>query len=123
MAELLDPNSGPQPDRRQGERRRGEDRRKKNIPVAFERRSGVDRRKSERRRQVDPTTCEKDYSADEIEFMRAMELYKRVCQRPFPTWTEVLEVVKALGYRKVAPPSTLPGSQILANHDTDGLVC
>jgi hypothetical protein len=120
VAESSAPNPGPVPERRQADRRRGEDRRKKKIPVAFERRSGVDRRQGERRRQVDPTTCEKEYSADEIEFMRAMELYKRVCHRPFPTWTEVLEVIKALGYRKVAPPSQLPGSQLMADHETNG---
>jgi hypothetical protein len=52
----------------------GPDRRKKQIPVAFERRSGVDRRQVERRRQVDPTTCERDYTNEEIEFMRNMDL-------------------------------------------------
>jgi hypothetical protein len=39
------------------------------------------------------------YDADEFEFLKAMELYKRF--RPFPTWTEVLRVLKGLGYRKV----------------------
>lgn len=43
---------------------------------------------------------EKDYSADELEFMRALDAYKREQQRPFPTCCEVLEVVKSLGYRK-----------------------
>ncbi len=41
-----------------------------------------------------------DYSDDEIEFLRAMDLYKREKSRPFPTWCEVLEVVRSLGYRK-----------------------
>lgn len=98
------------------ERRRdkGGDRRKRNIPVAVERRSGKDRRKDkeefgERRRQVDPTTCEKDYSDDEIEFMRSMDLYKRHNRRPFPTWSEVLEVLRSLGYRKTEPPTPIPG--------------
>jgi hypothetical protein len=100
------------PERRaQTERRQG-DRRKKNIPVAVERRSGEDRREGERRRQVDPTTCERDYSHDEIDFMRAMDLYKRANRRPFPTWSEVLEVIRALGYRKVAEPTALPGHQL-----------
>lgn len=64
-----------------------------------------ERRKTERRRQIDPTTCERDYQPEEIEFMRAMDDYKRRSGRQFPTWSEVLEVVKDLGYRKVAPPS------------------
>jgi hypothetical protein len=91
--------------------RRGTDRRKRSIPVAIERRSGKDRREQqgERRRQIDPTTCERDYSIDEIEFMKAMDQYKRENRRPFPTWSEVLEVLRALGYRKVAEPSVMPG--------------
>jgi hypothetical protein len=103
-------------DRRRGgsdRRRTGEDRRKRNIPVALERRSGKDRRlEGERRRQVDPTTCERDYSDDEIAFMKAMDHYKRANRRPFPTWSEVLEVLHALGYRKVAEPTALPGHQL-----------
>ena len=63
-----------------------------------------DRRQTERRRQIDPTTCERDYKPDEIEFMTAMDDYKRRSGRPFPTWSEVLEVLRDLGYRKVAAP-------------------
>jgi hypothetical protein len=88
------------------------DRRKRNIPVAIERRkanSAEKRRTSERRRQIDPTTCEREYTDEEIEFMKAMDQYKRDNRRPFPTWSEVLEVLYALGYRKVAAPGPLPG--------------
>lgn len=113
-------NEGPNTDRRAvAERRQGE-RRKKSIPVAFERRSGQDRRHGERRRQVDPTTCERDYNNDEVEFMRAMEMYKRLNNRPFPTWSEVLEVLRALGYRKVAEPGMLPGTSVPATAGTNG---
>jgi hypothetical protein len=96
------------------ERRTHNDRRKRTIPVAYERRSGKDRRleKGERRRQVDPTTCEKDYSDEEIVFMKAMDQYKRANRRPFPTWSEVLEVLRALGYRKTADATALPGVPI-----------
>jgi len=87
-------------------RRKGSDRRKRNIPVALDRRKG-DRR--ERRRQVDPTTCERDYNDEEIIFMKAIDQYKRDNRRPFPTWSEVLEIVRALGYRKVETPTALPG--------------
>jgi hypothetical protein len=79
--------------------------------VASERRSGQDRRKGERRRQIDPTTCERDYTEEEILFMRAMDQYKRDNRRPFPTWSEVLEVLHALGYRRIAEPTALPGLQ------------
>ena len=66
-----------------------------------------DRRRQDRRRQIDPTTCERDYSGCEVEFMRAMDDYKRKSGRPFPTWSEVLEVLLSLGYRKVAEPSEM----------------
>lgn len=97
-------------DRRGGDRREREERRKRSIPVAMERRSGKDRRnQGERRRQVDPTTCEKDYSDEEIIFMKAMDQYKRANRRPFPTWSEVLEVLRSLGYRKTEEATDLPG--------------
>ena len=61
-----------------------------------------DRRKNHRRRQIDPTTCERDYSDPEIEFMQAMDDYKRLSGRMFPTCSEILEVVLKLGYRQIA---------------------
>src|SRR6188472_2802686 len=89
------------------------DRRKRNIPVATDRRRAQNaaekRKNSERRRLIDPTTCERDYNDDETEFMKAMDRYKRENRRPFPTWSEVLEVLRALGYRRVAEPGPLPG--------------
>ena len=36
-----------------------------------------------------------------------IEEYKKKNKRYFPTWTEVLEVINALGYRKVADPKSL----------------
>ena len=38
----------------------------------------------------------------EMEFMHAMHDYKQSSGRMFPTWSEVLEVLKALGYQKDA---------------------
>src|SRR6478736_2954134 len=97
-------------DRRGKDRRAHADRRNRNIPVAVERRSGDDRRQmGERRRQVDPTTCERDYDEEEIIFMKAMDAYKRANRRPFPTWSEVLEVLRSLGYRRTEEPTELPG--------------
>jgi hypothetical protein len=65
------------------------------------------RTKVERRRQIDPTTCERDYGDAEVEFMGAMDIYKRRSGRQFPTWSEVLEVLHSLGYRKVAEPTEI----------------
>jgi len=50
---------------------------------------------------VDPTTCERDYSQAELEFMLAMNEYKHKSGRMFPTWSEVLEVLRHLGYEKI----------------------
>jgi hypothetical protein len=63
------------------------------------------RQVSGRRRLIDPTTCDRDYEAAEVEFMLAMQEYKKQSGRMFPTWSEVLEVLKSLGYRK-------PGSEM-----------
>ena len=54
--------------------------------------------KAARRRKIDPTTCERDYSSDEREFMTALDDYKRDQGRMFPTCSEILEVVRGLGY-------------------------
>ena len=53
-----------------------------------------------RRRLIDPTTCEREYAADELEFMQALDRYKRTSGRLFPTCSEILEVVRSLGYAK-----------------------
>ena len=84
-------------ERREGTERRTKDRRTKQVEVAEDRRDG-DRRKVQRRRQIDPTTCERDYSQDEIEFMQAMDNYKRDSGRMFPTCSEMLEVLRSIGY-------------------------
>ena len=73
-----------------------EDRRKENAAVPQERRAKV-----QRRRQIDPTTCERDYSDDEIQFMHALDAYKRTSGRMFPTCSEILEVIRGLGYVRV----------------------
>lgn len=40
---------------------------------------------------------------DEWEFLKAMERYQRRANRRYPSWREVLRVLRALGYRKVPP--------------------
>jgi hypothetical protein len=41
-----------------------------------------------------------EMSAEVIEFITAIDEYKRLYQRPFPSWSEVLDIVKSLGYEK-----------------------
>jgi hypothetical protein len=82
------------------DRRTGLDRRVLEIgsPTGLERRRGPGRRRSDDRRSAE----EGEMSDEQFEFVMAVDTYKRLNKRPFPTWTEVLEVVKQLGYRKVA---------------------
>jgi hypothetical protein len=40
------------------------------------------------------------FTEEELEFMRAIDSYKKLHRRPFPSLTEVLAIAKSLGYRK-----------------------
>ena len=83
-----------------GPERRREDRRDEMI----DRRSGLDRRRGPGRRRSDTRRqAEEGEMSDELlEFVLAIDDYKRVNKRPFPSWSEVFEVIRFLGYRKVA---------------------
>ncbi len=89
--------------------RRGETRQKsprRNVVdrrVGLERRRGPGRRRSDERRSAE----EGEMNDEQFEFLMAINEYKRVNKRPFPTWTEVLDVIRALGYRKVADPENI----------------
>ena len=76
------------------ERRAKSDRR-----CGLERRRGAGIRREEDRRSAE----EGEMTAEQFEFIRAVEAYKRVNKKLFPTWTEVLEVMQQLGYRKCEP--------------------
>jgi hypothetical protein len=100
----------------QAERRAGTDRRVANLPLdgpdrrtgsdrrsVVNRRSGMERRRGPGRRRSDQRRSaeEGEMTDEQFEFIMAIDEYKRVNNRPFPTWTEVLEVIKHLGYRRV----------------------
>ncbi len=88
-------------DRRRANRRGDDDTPPVNAPQASTPAPQLERReKVNRRRQIDPTTCERDYTDDEVEFMNALDEYKRKSGRMFPTCSEVLEVIRSLGYAK-----------------------
>ena len=89
-----------------GDRRDPPDRRIEIKPVTVGRRKLQRREKVNRRRQIDPTTCERDYTAEEVEFMQALDEYKRKSGRMFPTCSEILEVICDIGYSK--QPATTP---------------
>jgi hypothetical protein len=102
--EVLDPADAGQPaynrpDRRGGLRgeRRGSvvDRR-----LGLERRRGPGKRRSDDRRSAE----EGEMTDEQFEFLMSVEEYKRINNRPFPSWTEVLDIIHAMGYRRVADP-------------------
>jgi len=87
------------------ERRKGQDRRQSVV----DRRLGLDRRRGPGRRLTEERkAAEQGQMSDEqFEFILAIEEYKQKNATRFPTWTEVFEVIKAMGYRKVAEPQSL----------------
>ncbi len=93
-----------QDDKRRDERRLGSDRRD-----VVDRRAGLDRRRGPGRRRSDERRSaeEGEMTKEQFEFLMAINEYKRVNKRPFPTWTEILDVMHALGYRKVAEPEDI----------------
>ena len=77
----------------------GPERRNTDRRCGLERRRGAGIRREEDRRSAE----EGEMTAEQFEFIRAIEAYKRVNNKLFPTWTEVLEVMQQLGYRKCEP--------------------
>jgi hypothetical protein len=77
------------PDRRADERR---------DDTGLERRRGPGRRRPDERREAE----EGEMNSEQFEFVMAIETYKKVNHRLYPTWTEILEIVQQLGYRKIA---------------------
>lgn len=69
------------------------------LPTGLERRRGPGRRRTEFSKAAE----EGEMTGEQFLFIKAIDAYKRVNNRPYPTWTEVLEVIRKLGYRKTAP--------------------
>ena len=86
--------------------RRDENRRSGGRRCVVDRRTGLDRRRGPGRRRSDERRAaeEGEMTDEQFGFIMAINEYKQVNRRPFPTWTEVLDVITALGYRKVAEP-------------------
>jgi hypothetical protein len=70
---------------------------------AFE--SKLDRRRGPGRRRTDYRRAAEEghMNEEQLEFIKAIDEYRCVNDRPFPSWTEVLDLLLYLGYRKVAP--------------------
>ena len=91
-------------------RDQGPDRRlaRGSSPTGFERRRGPGRRLSDFARAAE----EGELTREQFQFVAAIDAFKRANGKTYPQWTEVLEVVRLLGYRK-----TLPREIELAGHD------
>jgi len=105
------------PDRRASSDRRDSGPRGK----ATERRSGMDRRRGpgRRRGEIRRAAEEGEITGELLEFVMAIDEYKRINDRPFPSWSEVFEIIHYLGYRKVSSVAkhinTATDSQALAS--------
>jgi hypothetical protein len=84
------------------------DRAKPAEPVdgsADENGTGLERRRGAGRRLSDFTRSaeEGELTPEQFLFVMAIQEFKRANNKSFPTWTDVLEVVRLLGYRKTMP--------------------
>lgn len=73
--------------------------------AAVDRRTGLERRRGPGHRLPEERRCaeEGEMNGEQFEFIMAIEAYKKANKRMYPTWTEILEVLHQLGYRKVQP--------------------
>ena len=99
-----DSNSEEQSSDRDGsvvDRRLGVDRRDVSpaSPSNLERRRGPGRRLTDFVKSAE----EGEMSREQYTFLLAIDVFKRVNHKTFPSWTDVLEVVRKLGYRKTMP--------------------
>jgi len=75
---------------------------------SFERRRGAGIRRPEFNKAAE----EGEMNQEQFLFIKAIDAFKRANDRPYPTWTEVLEVIRKLGYRKTVEMEVdLPGLQ------------
>lgn len=67
--------------------------------------SGLERRRGPGRRLSDFTRSaeEGEMTKEQFLFLMAIDEFKKANNKTFPSWTDVLEVVRLLGYRKTMP--------------------
>jgi hypothetical protein len=67
--------------------------------AGFERRRGAGRRLSDQLKSAE----EGELTKEQFLFLMAIEAFKKANGKMYPTWSDVLEVVRLLGYRKTRP--------------------
>ena len=67
--------------------------------------TNLERRRGPGRRLTDfvKTAEEGEMNREQILFLLAIDAFKRVNRKTFPSWTDVLEIIRKLGYRKTMP--------------------
>lgn len=67
--------------------------------------TGLERRRGPGRRRTDFSKAaeEGEMTTEQFLFVMAIDAFKKANAKMFPTWTDVLEVVRLLGYRKTMP--------------------
>ena len=100
MSQSRPDNENPQL-RHTGGEKRGPDRRKADVgaPTGLKRRRGTGRRLSDYTRAAE----EGELTGEQFLFVMAIEGFKKANNKVYPSWTDVLEVVRLLGYRKTLP--------------------
>ena len=85
------------------DRRSGVDRR--DMQAAANKDVDMDRRRGPGRRLSDFTKAaeEGELTPEQFLFISAIDAFKRANHKTFPAWTDVLEVIRLLGYRKTMP--------------------
>jgi imidazoleglycerol-phosphate dehydratase len=68
----------------------------------------VDRTIRPSRFRLAESTPEGERSSEESEFLKALEDYKQATGKLLPSWADVLEVLRTLGYRKIPEPIVPP---------------
>ncbi|MEM7230308.1 MAG: hypothetical protein AAF432_15995 [Planctomycetota bacterium] len=74
----------------------------------LERRRGPGRRRTDFMRSAE----EGEMTHEQFMFVMAIETFKRVNGKTFPTWTDVLEVIRKIGYRKTAETELNLGKRV-----------
>jgi hypothetical protein len=75
------------------------------LSTNLERRRGPGRRRTDFMKSAE----EGEMSQEQFLFVLAIDAFKRVNNKTFPTWTDVLEVIRKLGYRKTMPTELVLG--------------
>ena len=77
------------------------------TPTNLERRRGPGRRRSDFLRAAE----EGEMTDEQFMFLMVIEAFKNANGKTFPSWTDVLEVIRKMGYRKTMPSELVLSSR------------